>query len=215
VKCPIEKPGTPEELVHHGIKGMHWGVRKESGTSSPSSASDKSASRKETAKKVAIGTGVLVAVAGTAFVAYKLNQSGKLPISSIAKSAAKSTPAVEKAIQEPTSVIHFARGKNKGLHFLKQGGTPDHFNVWDKTLGPHAHSNAREIFEKHPGGLIAARFPDPGKRVDFSGRPILHEVVIPKSMSPGINNLDDVRNKIWPHLKDSYDTMYKASEERR
>lgn len=26
---PIEKPGTPEELVHFGVKGMRWGVRKE------------------------------------------------------------------------------------------------------------------------------------------------------------------------------------------
>lgn len=23
-----EKPGTPTELVHHGVKGMKWGVRK-------------------------------------------------------------------------------------------------------------------------------------------------------------------------------------------
>jgi hypothetical protein len=215
VKCPIEKPGTPEELVHHGIKGMHWGVRKESGTSSPSSASDKSAARRATVKKVAIGTGVLVAVAGSAYVAYKLNQSGKLPISSVAKSAAKSTPAVKKIIQEPTDVIHFARGKHKGLHFLNKGGTPDFFNVWDKTLGQHANSSAREIFEKHSSGMIAARFPDPAGRFDHAGRGIDHEVIIPKIMAAGVNNLDDVRNKIWPHLKDSYDAMYKASEERR
>ncbi len=26
---PLEKPGTPEELVHFGVKGMRWGVRKE------------------------------------------------------------------------------------------------------------------------------------------------------------------------------------------
>lgn len=26
---PLEKPGTPEELIHFGTKGMKWGVRKE------------------------------------------------------------------------------------------------------------------------------------------------------------------------------------------
>lgn len=34
MKVPIEKPGTPQELVHFGKKGMHWGIRNES-TSSP------------------------------------------------------------------------------------------------------------------------------------------------------------------------------------
>lgn len=29
MKVPIEKPGTPEELVHFGVKGMRWGIRKE------------------------------------------------------------------------------------------------------------------------------------------------------------------------------------------
>jgi hypothetical protein len=28
MKVSIEKPGTPEELVHAGIKGMKWGIRK-------------------------------------------------------------------------------------------------------------------------------------------------------------------------------------------
>jgi hypothetical protein len=34
----VEKPGTPYELVHHGIKGMHWGVRKKEETSGQQSA---------------------------------------------------------------------------------------------------------------------------------------------------------------------------------
>jgi len=34
-----EKPGTPEELVHFGVKGMRWGVRK--GSSSGKKASTK------------------------------------------------------------------------------------------------------------------------------------------------------------------------------
>jgi hypothetical protein len=29
MKVSVEKPGTPEELAHHGIKGMKWGVRRE------------------------------------------------------------------------------------------------------------------------------------------------------------------------------------------
>jgi hypothetical protein len=32
VKIAIEKPGTPEDLVHVGVKGMKWGVRKSQGT---------------------------------------------------------------------------------------------------------------------------------------------------------------------------------------
>jgi hypothetical protein len=28
----VEKPGTPYELAHHGVKGMKWGVRKSQGT---------------------------------------------------------------------------------------------------------------------------------------------------------------------------------------
>ena len=24
---PLEKPGTPTELIHYGVKGMKWGVR--------------------------------------------------------------------------------------------------------------------------------------------------------------------------------------------
>lgn len=30
----FEKPGTPAELNHHGVKGMHWGVRKEGSSGS-------------------------------------------------------------------------------------------------------------------------------------------------------------------------------------
>lgn len=27
MRVSVEKPGTPEELAHHGVKGMKWGVR--------------------------------------------------------------------------------------------------------------------------------------------------------------------------------------------
>lgn len=33
MKVPLEKPGSPEELIHFGKKGMRWGVRKKPETS--------------------------------------------------------------------------------------------------------------------------------------------------------------------------------------
>lgn len=75
----IEKPGTPSELVHLGVKGMHWGVRKER----TPAEQVKSAHRKQVAKKVAIGVSVAALVVGTAYVGYRLKKSGELPISSL------------------------------------------------------------------------------------------------------------------------------------
>lgn len=192
-----------EALAHYGTKGMKWGVRKQEENTKRERTPEEQARRNARIKKMLIGVGVLTAVAGAAFVAYKLNQSGKLPMSSIRK-AAKPTPAVKKVIQEPTDIIHLTRGKTKGLRFQKQGGTPNHFEVWEKTLGKYAHSSERSIFER-TGDFIAARFMDPEGRVDQSGRVIPHEVIIPKSMSAGVNSIEDVRAKIWPLLKDTYD----------
>jgi hypothetical protein len=201
----LEKPGTPSELVHFGIKGMKWGIRKERVSSGQGTVTKKpllTDKQKATAKKVAIGVGVLTVAAGTAYVAYKLHQNGNLPISSLRKST-KSEATVKKIVEE-TDLIHLSRGKTKSLQFFKQGGTPNYFSVWENALGKHAHSSERSIFDRQPNGSIAARFLDPLKRFDQSGRPILHEVIIPKSMTEGINNHEDVVKKIWPLLKDTY-----------
>lgn len=42
----LEKPGTPAELVHHGIKGMKWGVRNRKFNSEFSRQNPTSAKRK-------------------------------------------------------------------------------------------------------------------------------------------------------------------------
>jgi hypothetical protein len=82
----LEKPGTPQELVHHGIRGMKWGVRKASSSSEQISTSKKPMSTK---KKVAIGVGVATVAVGVAAATYYLHKNGKLPLSTAAKSGGK------------------------------------------------------------------------------------------------------------------------------
>ncbi len=72
----LEKP-DPADLLHYGVKGMRWGHRKEEASGS--------SSKKSKAKKVALIAGTGAAVAGAAFVGYKLTQSGGSPLSSAAK----------------------------------------------------------------------------------------------------------------------------------
>lgn len=99
---PLEKPGTPEELVHFGVKGMKWGVRNKvvgsSGYKGLSKATQKNVARtrdsqrvaQKTArtiqrnkKKIAIGVAGTAAVIGGAYLAYRLHQRGSTPISSL------------------------------------------------------------------------------------------------------------------------------------
>lgn len=51
MKVSIEKPGTPQELVHFGVKGMKWGVRKQDDTSNRKAAKPISERKEKNAKK--------------------------------------------------------------------------------------------------------------------------------------------------------------------
>lgn len=197
-----EKPGTPEELVHYGVKGMKWGVRKQrDGGEARQRSPEEQAARRARAKKIAIGAGILVAVAGAGYVAYKLNQSGNLPISSAKKTSAVETQ-MKKVFDPPTSIIHSARGKTKGYQFFQRGGLtdPEGYMI-DRRITSLGNGEMKKLDD----GSIYARLTDPLKRVDEARRPIGHDIVIPKAMASGIETMSDVESKIWPLIKDAYD----------
>ena len=188
-------------LKHYGVKGMKWGRRKAKSSSEEGGSektSEKSA-RKEKLKKAAIGAGVLVAVAGGAYLAQKGLTNAKV------KDVVKSKPnqKVKDFADSFSSVAFTSRGRDYGFMFLDSGGSDD--PVRDIT----GHFGAR-VFEQDAGyfrkkdGVVGANFLDPEGRKDHAGRVIPHFVVVPKTMSKGINNIDDVVTKIWPKLKDRY-----------
>lgn len=82
-------------LIHHGVKGMRWGVRKEYVPKGRKKASDGTSPEKEKHKglsrnqKIALG---VAAVAVTGAVLYKTGQFDK--IAEIGKAAAKSNGTV-------------------------------------------------------------------------------------------------------------------------
>lgn len=209
-------------LAHYGVKGMKWGRKKadSSGQSSPSGASQtpassssdaeaKAALRKARAKKVAIGVGILAVAAGTAYVGYQLNKNGSLQLNGLKKPTAEVKKKANDIInQEPTMFIHASRLKTKGFKFYQQGGLSDSLAEYTKAFGHDASGS--ETFKRYGDNneKIAASFLDPDGRRDTAGRVIPHEIVIPKSMANGINNLDDVKKKIWPLLSEEYGRLY-------
>lgn len=93
-----KKPGSPGDiLIHHGVKGQKWGVRKEEVGSGRAKEQ-----KKARAKKVAIGVGALLVASGAAVVAYQLHKNGKLSISSRKKTSKLGSSAVKKILSEPT-----------------------------------------------------------------------------------------------------------------
>lgn len=108
-----EKPGSPEELVHFGKKGMKWGIRKESSTNSSSKTP------MSTKKKVAIGAGVAAVAVGAAVTTYYLHKNGKLSLSTAAKSGGKVYKNLDAIPKIKVSEIAQAKRTVDREHFIK------------------------------------------------------------------------------------------------
>lgn len=212
-------------LAHYGIKGMRWGVRRKPGPDGTigsgsgktktnkskmsdeskdeitSEEEEKKALRKKRAKQVAIGTGVLVAAAGGAYLAKKAGLFEQKKVSEI-----KTEPKeeVKRVVDKMTNVAHLSRGKDYGFRVIQSGGSSDAVSSADSVFGEDASGSSMPgNFEKKEGHVLST-FLDPEGRKDRAGRVIPHTVVVPPSQSSGLNSSKDVQDKIWPKLKDNY-----------
>lgn len=196
-------------LEHHGVKGMRWGVRKtrNDSTKESSEVSTKDSSRKNLKRAgIILGAAVgIAAIAGGAYYAKKhfnVSMKDSANISDSAKKFAKSMA------EEPLGIVHSSRGRNVGFTFPQRGGLTD-------PLSEHGKVNwtsSGEMFQRYGNRSekVAARFLDPEGRLDRAGRIIPHEVMLPEALAKDVHDVDGVRKKVWPLIKDTYDALYKA-----
>lgn len=127
-----------DELYHHGVKGMKWGVRR----SNQTTESTRSSKRMSTAKKVAIGVGAAAAVAGVSYLALTKTDTGKL-VTRLGKSA------VERTIKTSKSV-HKSNKTNPGRD--KANFLPETMREYEKLSRRQAKAfakeSARDVYNK-------------------------------------------------------------------
>lgn len=159
-----------EELYHHGIKGMRWGVRKEyipKGRQKPSgSTSRENEKRKGLSKNQKIAMGV-AAVAVTGVVLYKTGQFDK--IAEIGKNALKSngvvkgiditeaaTPIKKATASEIRDKIDPIDGECNFNSFV--GALANKFNV-------HLNPTAADMYENNVTNLLGKALKNPDDHI--------------------------------------------------
>lgn len=195
-------------LMHHGVLGMHWGVRKTLETTlSPEQIRARQVQRNAKIHKTAVTLLGISTVVGLGAIYAARRRSLPLKVIKNVAIPPGTKKFVANKLNEPVDIIHAARGKAVGFQFPKNGGISSPLAEYEKA-GFSSHSTS--FFKRYGDNdeKVAARFIDPSGRKDQAGRPIFHEVIVPKQMASEVNSVDDVVEKIWPRIKDDYDVLY-------
>lgn len=200
-----EAPPSFEELMHFGVKGMKWGVRDDD-------QSVEANARRAKYKKAAIILGSAAAIAAVAGGAYYVHKNYNVNVSSLAKSAAttdKGKTFAQAFSKEPVGIVHAARGRSRGFTFPGHGGLDSPLSEYTKAFGSSEDGGANFV-RRYGTQLekVASRFLDPEGRLDQSGRPIFHEVMLPAALAKGVETESDVVRVAWPLIKDTYAALY-------
>ena len=192
-----------EFLAHFGVKGMRWGVRKDRTTASE----DNTGSSHKKLKVAGAVLGVAVIAAGAVYVA----KHGGVSASSLSSSnGEKAKSFVEDLVKEkePTSII--LTSDDRG--FIRKGGLSDPIHEYEKAgfntrIGTNEHRRYGSSNEK-----VAVAFRDPRGLKDASGRPVLHQVILPKAHASGITDFESAKSKAWSLAQGPYDEYVKAGK---
>lgn len=191
-------------LEHFGIKGMHWGTRK-----------NREASGKDASPRSNKGRNVALILGGAAFAAtlavggvYAKKHFG-VKLSDIPpESTMSAKKVVDDILHEPISVIHATRGKERGFGFLANGGLKDPLREWDH-VGNINEFNGNQ-FQRYGKNLekAAVVFDDPHGRKDAAGRVIPHLVILPKEHAKDVHDFEGAKKKAWNLVKDDFNSLY-------
>lgn len=232
-----------EFLQHYGVLGMKWGVRngrptireannaarterrkassklsRASGTSAKNEPRITSEQKHAAIRLTGVAAGTLAVAAGVSYAGYSLAKNGKVNTKLLDNKLTRralnsgSNVALARILSDKSTISHYSRGKNTGPAIIKSDGRPPPERLYMQAKFP---PNNKEVFKKFDDGSnrIAVRFADPEGRRDRFGQRIRHEVIIPQTMSDGLNDINDVKIKIWPLLKEDYDNVYNMPKE--
>lgn len=201
-------------LAHHGVKGMKWGFRRKN-------SEEKGSSTPKDHRKLKVAAAILAAggvVAGAAYAHHVLSKrgtnrlvSGKDRANAVQKIRAAKEFAEKMAKEEPTSVIHAARGKNTGVSFLKRGGLTNPLHEFDKGFGTSEPTVG--TFKRYGDKLekVAVSFYDPEGRTDRAGRKIVHDVILPEQHARQVGTHTAAARKAWSLIKKGYEQHWQDS----
>lgn len=203
----IEEDAVNAFLEHHGVKGQKWGLRNKG----------KSSNEKKpwsTQKKATVILGSVAAVATITAGAIFAKKHFGVSVKNLPKSL-EGAKFAEGLVKEPTDVIHATRGKHSGFGFLRRGGINNPVGEIEKAFGGQERS--APYFKRYGDNLekVAGVFNDPHGRKDFAGRTIPHEVILPKHLSEGVHNIDDLQKKAWPLIKNTFNALHDSAFDAR
>jgi hypothetical protein len=192
-------------LEHYGVKGMKWGVRNKKKVSNKNNKG----TNKNSVKNASIVLGSIAAAAAIGIGAAYAKKHYDVKMSDVPKSKPLVENFASAMANEPVDIMYSSRGRDKGYAFLRDGSLE---NPSTEFVNSGLAEAGYESFKRYgdDNEKIAARFTDPLNRKDFAGRPIGHDVILPKSMTENVNNIDDVVEKTWPLIKDIFQGFYES-----
>ena len=203
-------------IAHFGVKGMRWGVRN-AGDSSSGGSPKQPVDHSVRNHRLKVAGIVVGSVAGAALVAggtYYLAKNGKLPISALSSSHAeagkKLVEEFSKPAEELKGVVHITGSKYLADRTVSKGGLNSIVSEATKA----GFANRFGTSDLAPGemrryeGKIAIAFLDHQGRRDFSGRPIVHQIILPSHHAQGISTFEEAQKKAWSLVKDQYEKFW-------